>query len=191
MKDPIEAIREALAAAAEAHPHDATRAALATADAGGRPSVRYVLVKGVDARGVVFYTHRDSRKGRELEANPRAALAMHWWETGTQVRVGGAVELVSDDEADAYFGSRERGSQVGAWASAQSEVIESRDALLARVSEAEARFEGKPVPRPPRWGGYRIVPDEIELWQNGEHRLHDRFRYVRDGETWSRQRLMP
>lgn len=188
--DPLATVAELLAAASAVCPHDATRVALATATREGRPSVRYVLVKEIDARGVVFYTSYASRKGRELEANPFAALAFHWWETGVQVRLEGPIERVSAAESDAYFASRPRGSRIGAWASPQSAAIPDRAFLEARVREVEARFEDE-VPRPDTWGGYRLVPERIELWQDRASRLHDRAFYERVDGRWRCERLAP
>ncbi|HEX6130904.1 MAG TPA: pyridoxamine 5'-phosphate oxidase [Actinomycetota bacterium] len=166
--------------------------ALATADADGRPSVRHVLLRGVDARGFAFFTNRDSRKGRDLGQNPHAAAVFLWRELDRQVSLSGRVERTSDEESDAYFAARPRGAQVGAWASPQSSVLSDRALLDAAVAEVEARFGEGPLPRPPHWGGYRIVPDEIELWQGREHRLHDRFRYARGDEgRWRLDRLAP
>jgi pyridoxamine 5'-phosphate oxidase len=175
--------------------HDAriaepTAMVLATAQ-DGQPSARVVLLKEMDAQGFVFYSNRLSHKGRELAGNPQAALCFHWMPLHRQVRVRGRVHEVSDAEADAYFASRPRGSQIGAWASEQSAPLDSREALMARVAELEARFEGQDVPRPPHWGGWRLVPHDIEFWQEGEFRLHDRFVFTRAGDGWSRQRLNP
>ncbi len=171
-------------------PHDATAMALATADARGRPSVRVVLLKGADARGFLFFTNRESKKGRELAENPFAALVAHWPASRQQVRVEGRVEPTSDAESDAYFQSRPRESQLGAWASRQSEPLASREELEARVRELAARYP-EAVPRPPHWGGYRLVPDRIELWFDGAARLHDRFSYERAGDGWTMTRLNP
>jgi pyridoxamine 5'-phosphate oxidase len=174
-------------------PYDASAVVLATADADGRPSARYVLVRSVDARGFAFFTNFESRKGADLAGNPRAALCFGWLTLARQVRVEGAVEPVDADEADAYFAARPRGSQLGAWASAQSRVIVDRSVLDQRLHELEAEF-GETVPRPPNWGGYRVVPDEIEFWQGRASRLHDRFRYRRDAERptgWRIDRLSP
>ena len=164
---------------------------LATVDPDGRPSARIVLLKGLDERGAVFFTNRASRKGRALAAHPRAALVMLWDELGRQAIVEGAVSLVGDEESDAYFASRERASQVGAWASRQSEPVASRAALDEAFLACEARFEGGDVPRPPHWGGYRVALETITLWESRPFRLHDRFRYERDGRGWKRQRLFP
>ncbi|MDO5505785.1 MAG: pyridoxamine 5'-phosphate oxidase [Pseudoxanthomonas suwonensis] len=173
---------------------DATAMTIASADAQGRPSARTVLLKAHDARGFVFYTHLDGRKGSELQANPQAALLFHWprVRNGVQVRVEGAVEIVTDAEADTYFASRPRVSQLGAWASLQSRTLDSREAFEARVAEAEARFAGTDVPRPPRWSGFRIVPRAIEFWYGAQYRLHERWLYERgdDGE-WSKRMLYP
>jgi pyridoxamine 5'-phosphate oxidase len=164
---------------------------LATVDAAGRPSARTVLLKGIDRRGLAFYTNLDSRKARELAANPNAALVFWWPPQGRQVRFEGAVEPVDDAEADAYFATRPRGSQIGAWASAQSSVVADRAALEAAEREIAARFASGPVPRPPFWGGYRLVPVRVEFWQGRSNRLHDRLRYTRRGDGWELERLAP
>lgn len=189
--DPITRFLEARARAHAAGSADATAAALATADAAGRPSLRFVLVKEVDARGFVFYTNHGSRKARALAENPRAALTFYWPEIGEQVRVEGAVIRVDDAESNAYFAARPRASQIGAWASEQSQPISSREALLERVREIERAHEGKTVARPETWGGYRIVPERIEFWSQGDARLHDRELFTRLGETWTVVRLSP
>ncbi len=173
---------------------DPTAMTVATAGLDARPSVRTVLLKAHDARGFVFYTHLDGRKGRELQANPHAALVFHWprVKEGVQVRIEGAVEIVNDDEADAYFASRPHGSQIGAWASKQSETLESREHVEQRVANVEQGFEGRQVPRPPRWSGLRVRPDMIEFWYGAQFRLHERWRYESDlaGE-WSKRMLYP
>jgi pyridoxamine 5'-phosphate oxidase len=173
---------------------DRTALTVATATLDARPSARIVLLKAHDARGFVFYTHLDGRKGRELQANPYAALLFHWARVrnGVQVRIEGAVEIVSDAEADAYFATRPRGSQVGAWASKQSETLESRDTFEERVHKAEKEFEGREVPRPPRWSGLRVKPERIEFWFGAEFRLHERWLYERNraGE-WTKRMLYP
>lgn len=188
--DPIAWFVTLHAEAAKTESFEPDRAALATADESGVPSVRFVLVRGVSADGFDFFTHRDSRKGRELSRGV-AALAYHWSSTGVQVRVEGTVQEAPDAVSDAYFAGRPRGSQVGAWASPQSHEIPDRAALEALVQQAEARFAGAPVPRPPRWGGYRITPSVIEFWFNNESRLHDRLQYRRTAEGWSVRRLAP
>lgn len=166
--------------------------ALATVDRDGNPSCRMVLLKGFDRRGPVFYTNSESRKGGELESTSKAALLFFWDELERQIRIEGQVEHVSDEEADAYFASRPRGSQLGAWASAQSRPCPDRAALDAGVAAAQKRFEGDEVPRPPHWLGYRVVPRRIEFWQGGESRVHDRVVYtLQENAGWSTQRLWP
>jgi pyridoxamine 5'-phosphate oxidase len=166
--------------------------ALATATEDGAPSVRMVLLKGADGRGFVFYTNRESDKGRDLASNPRAAVAIHWQSLHRQVRASGRVEPVTDAESDAYFASRPRGAQLAAAASNQSRVITDRATLIREYERLESEFDGRDVPRPPHWGGYRLVPDEIELWQGRPNRLHDRLRYVRTGDgAWRIERLAP
>lgn len=173
---------------------DPTAMTVATAGLDARPSARIVLLKAHDARGFVFYTHLDGRKGRELQANPHAALLFYWPRVrlGVQVRVEGAVEVVSDAEADAYFASRPRGSQLGAWASKQSETLESRETFEQRLAQAELEFEGREVPRPMRWTGLRVRPEKIEFWYGADFRLHERWLYESDraGE-WSKRMLYP
>ncbi len=168
---------------------------VATATAEGRPSARTVLLKSFDARGFVFYTHLHSHKGRELAANPRAALLFLWRSlraAGIQVRIEGAVEMVADEEADAYFASRPRPSQIGAWASAQSETLGAREDFDDRIAQVEAEFEGADVPRPDGWSGFRVVPDAMEFWYGAEFRLHERWRYERDAAgQWSKRMLYP
>lgn len=164
---------------------------LATVAADGRPSTRVVLIKGFDARGIVWYTNYDSRKGRELAAHPQAALQFHWVELERVVRIEGRVEKVSDEESDAYFRSRPLDSRLGAWASPQSQVIASRAVLVANAAKAAARFALDP-PRPPHWGGFRLVPDAWEFWQGRKSRLHDRLRYAAESDgAWRRERLAP
>jgi pyridoxamine 5'-phosphate oxidase len=164
---------------------------LATATPDGVPSARMMLLKGVDQRGFVFFTNYESRKGDELRANPCAALVFHWGILERQVRVEGAVERIGQEESEAYFRSRPRGSRIGAWASAQSRPLPSRDELDARVTKYDAEYPGDAVPLPPFWGGYRLAPRRIEFWQGKLDRLHDRLRYTRDGTGWSVERLYP
>ncbi len=173
---------------------DRTAMTVATATLDARPAARTVLLKHFDARGFVFYTHLDGRKGRELQANPHAALLFHWPRVrhGVQVRIEGAVEIVADAEADAYFATRARGSQAGAWASKQSEALSSREEFMQRLAAVELQFEGREIPRPPRWTGLRVRPDRIEFWYGADFRLHERQLYDRDraGE-WSKRMLYP
>jgi pyridoxamine 5'-phosphate oxidase len=179
-------LREAIAAQVP-EPNAMT---LATASAEGRPSTRVVLIKGYDARGIVWYTNYDSRKGRELAANPHAALQFHWVELERVVRIEGRVELASAEESDAYYVTRPLDSRLGAWASPQSQVIGSRAVLVANAAKAAARH-GLHPPRPPHWGGYRLVPQSWEFWQGRKSRLHDRLRYRLEGGAWVRERLAP
>ncbi len=165
-------------------------AALATSTPDGRPSVRMVLIRGIDARGVCFYTNRESRKGGELAANPYAAIAIHWNALQRQIRLEGAVELLSDEESDAYFASRPYGSRLSAWASRQSSVLPDYETLEQAVVEFGARYPSE-VPRPPYWGGYLLRPDAVEFWQGRPNRLHDRLRYVREADGWRAERLAP
>ncbi len=164
---------------------------LATASADGTPSVRTVLAKAIDERGVVFYTNYDSAKAHDLDANPRASLVFVWLPHERQVRVSGAVERVARDETEAYFATRPRESQLGAWASPQSQVVASRAALDDAYAEVERRFAGQDVPPPPGWGGYLVRPDRVEFWQGRSGRLHDRIRFRLDGGQWTTERLAP
>ncbi len=170
---------------------DTAPVALATATPDGRPSVRMVLLRGVDERGFVFFTNYNSRKSSELDANPWAALCFHWHTLEEQIRIEGAIERVPGEEADAYFHSRPRGSQLGAWASNQSAVLASRETLEEEYREIERRFEGSSVPRPPFWGGFRLIPQRIEFWFGRPDRLHDRLCYTRQGQGWKIDRLYP
>ena len=189
--DPHSLFEEWLAEARLSEPNDPTAMALATADAAGQPSVRMVLLKGHDARGFVFYTNLDSRKGGELAENPHAALLFHWKSLRRQVRVEGAAEPVTDVEADAYFATRARESQLGAWASDQSRPLDRRETFVARYQEMVTRFEGKDVPRPPRWSGWRVVPERIEFWSDRAFRLHERRLFTRSGDGWAEGLLYP
>jgi pyridoxamine 5'-phosphate oxidase len=189
--DPIAQFRRWFDAALAADLHEPNAMTLATATPDGRPSARVVLLKGFDERGFVFYTSYEGRKSEEIEANPRCALVFYWGELERQVRVEGRVSRIPEEESDEYFGSRPRGSQLGAWASEQSRPVEGRDALEERLRNLEAEYEGRELPRPPFWGGYRVEPEVIEFWQGRENRLHDRLVYRRSGGLWMRERLQP
>jgi pyridoxamine 5'-phosphate oxidase len=187
----IERFENGLQAACDALEPEPTAMSLATSTAAGKLSVRTMLLKGFDETGFVFYTNIRSNKGQQLAENPQAAICIVWKSVYRQVLVEGQVETVTDAEADAYFASRPRGSQVGAWASMQSDELDSRSTLEQRVIEYEQKFDGNDVPRPPHWSGYRVIPDMIEFWYGKESRLHDRFRFTLQNGEWARQLLFP
>ncbi|HXE81339.1 MAG TPA: pyridoxamine 5'-phosphate oxidase [Vicinamibacterales bacterium] len=189
--DPLVRFAETFARAGANAPFDHTAATLGTATVKGVPSVRTVLVRGVDAEGLTFYTNYESRKGRELTENPVAALCFYWPWIDEQVLVEGSVVRLDPSASDVYFRSRPRGSQLGAWASRQSQPLSSREELEARYRTVEERFAGTDVPRPPHWGGFRLIPYRIEFWKAGQHRLHDREVYTRGDHGWTRTRLFP
>jgi pyridoxamine 5'-phosphate oxidase len=190
--NPIVIFQAWLTEAHDSEPNDPTAMTLATADRDGIPSARMVLLKDADARGFAFYTNTESQKGVELDANCHAALVFHWKSLRRQVRIAGTVERVGDAEADEYFASRARGSQIGAWASDQSRPLEGRFALEKRVAKFAAKFGAGKVPRPLHWTGYRVIPQEIEFWQDKPFRLHERVVYSRDGESgWTTGRVYP
>ena len=190
--DPFELFDQWFAEARAAEPNDPEAMALATAGVDGRPAVRMVLLKGHGPDGFVFYTNRDGRKGGELAANSNAALVFHWKSLRRQIRIEGAVESVADEEADAYYATRVRDSQLGAWASDQSRPLDRRATLEARFAEVARRFEGRPVPRPPHWTGFRVVPRSIEFWSDGAHRLHERRLFTRNANgSWAEGLLYP
>ena len=170
---------------------DTAPVALATADSHGRPSVRMVLLRGADEHGFVFHTNYTSRKARELTENPYGAICVHWPAIEEQIRIEGTVVRLDDRESDEYFATRPRGSQIGAWASRQSETLPSREQLEEEYRASEQRFQGSPVPRPPFWGGFRLIPGRIEFWFGRADRLHDRVLYVREGDGWRIERLYP
>jgi pyridoxamine 5'-phosphate oxidase len=189
--NPLALVREWFEEAAESGIIEAERMALATATPDGRPSVRIVLLKGIDDDGIEFFTNYGSRKGRELDANPRAAATLYWQPLYRAARLEGPVERLAPEESDAYFATRPRGAQLGAWASAQGSVLRDREELEERVRETDRRFPGD-VPRPEHWGGYRLRPDAVELWQGRPDRLHDREHFLRQADgTWRAERLSP
>lgn len=189
--EPIGLFVDWLGDAKGTEPNDANAMALSTVDAGGAPDSRMVLLKDVDAHGFTFYSNRESAKGLDLAAHPRAALLFHWKSLRRQVRVRGRIESVTTAEADAYFASRARESRIGAWASDQSRPLDSRAALEDAVARETARFDGEDVPRPDRWTGWRIIPDSVEFWRDRPFRLHDRLRFDRVGADWTKTRLWP
>jgi len=189
--DPIAQVASWYAQAQERGVAQPEAMTLATATPAGAPSARMVLLKGIDARGLIFFTNLDSRKAAELAANPRAALVLYWQPLRRQVRVEGRVERLSEAESAAYFATRPRGGALAAWASPQSRPLESRDALERLYAGVEQRFAGEDVPLPPFWGGYLVVPDAVELWEGRDNRLHDRVRYERAGSAWRLTRLAP
>jgi pyridoxamine 5'-phosphate oxidase len=190
-RDPFALFTRLFEAAVASGARNPNAMALATVGPDGAPATRQVLLKGHDQRGFVFYTNRESRKGRHLAANPRVSLNFYWRELGRQVLVEGRVETIGDAEANAYFESRDRGSQIGAWASRQSQPLESRARLVAEVAALEREYSGRTVPRPPYWTGYRVVPHYFEFWAEGASRLHDRIAFERDGAGWRPRRLYP
>jgi pyridoxamine 5'-phosphate oxidase len=189
--DPIEQFRGWLAAARNAGIYEPEAMTVSTVDADGRPSSRFVLLRGLDHRGFCFYTNYESAKARQLAARPYAALTFGWLAIHRSVRIEGPAERMPDPESDAYFASRPRGAQLGAWASPQSSVIDSRERLDAALAAAEERYAGGAVPRPEHWGGFLVRPERVEFWEGRPNRLHDRVRYERDGEVWRIERLAP
>ncbi|MCW4462078.1 pyridoxamine 5'-phosphate oxidase [Sphingomonas sp. BT-65] len=191
MTDPFALFDQWFAEARASEPNDSNAMALATVDAAGQPSLRMVLLKGHGPGGFVFYTNRESRKADELAAVPRAALLFHWKTLRRQIRIEGPVSLAGEAESDAYFASRSRDSQLGAWASDQSRPLDTRATFEARYEAMRDRFEGQDVPRPPHWGGYRVMPERIEFWQDRAHRLHERRVFIREGDAWTEGLLYP
>lgn len=190
-KDPISIFRDWYQEAIHAGIEDPSIMTLATTDGKGKPAARIVLLKSFDENGFVFYTNYRSRKGLDLEKNPRAALVLYWRETGHQVRIEGAAEKVPGSRSDSYFESRPRGSQLGAWASKQSSEISSMESLEKTLKKMETVFRDKPVTRPPHWGGYRVIPDKMEFWSDRDSRLHERILFEKSGMDWISKRLAP
>jgi pyridoxamine 5'-phosphate oxidase len=192
-EDPVQAFRDGWERARTTAPpgFDIAQSTLATCSPERAPSARVILLRGITSRGFQFFTNYGSRKARELDANPAASLCFFWFWLDEQVRIEGTVERVSPEESDVYFATRPRGSQIGAWASQQSETLQSRAELERRYHELDAEFAGRPVPRPPFWGGYTLLPARIEFWRAGDYRLHDRVVYERQGSGWSARRLYP
>ncbi|MBI4697038.1 MAG: pyridoxamine 5'-phosphate oxidase [Gammaproteobacteria bacterium] len=191
VQDPFARFGDWLAEAERDEPNDPAAMSVASVGPDGRPSLRMVLLRGYDTRGFVFYTNFESRKGREILAHPFAALCFHWKSLQRQVRIEGPVEVVSEEEADAYFATRPRDSQIGAWASDQSRPLASRFELETRVAKFAAKFAIGSIPRPPHWSGMRVIPERIEFWKSGMFRLHDRLLYERKGEGWETHKLFP
>jgi pyridoxamine 5'-phosphate oxidase len=187
----INTFREKHARTAELGVRESSAMSLATVDANGQPSIRTVLLRGIDERGFVFFTNSQSRKGEQMTGNPQVALTFYWDAWAEQVHVEGRVEIIPDSESDEYWKTRARLSQIGAWGSDQSRPLSGRDEFMASVAEIEKRFEGQDVPRPPHWFGYRVVPHRIELWSGREGRLHERFVYEANGISWTKQMLYP
>ncbi len=190
-QDPLDLFAEWFADAESSEPIDPNAVALATVGEDGMPAARMVLLKGYDERGFVFYTNLESRKGRQLDERPKAALLFHWKSLRRQIRIEGRVEPVSDEEADGYFASRPRQSQIGAWASDQSRPLEGRFELEKRIAKYAAKFGVGAIPRPPHWSGFRVIAERIEFWQEVQFRLHDRLVYHRASDSWTTERLFP
>jgi pyridoxamine 5'-phosphate oxidase len=189
--DPVEQFRRWFEQAVSAQLPEPNAMTLATCTPDGRPSARIVLLKGYNGNGFTFFTSYEGRKAKELDSNPRAALVFYWPELERQIRIEGTIERTSSEESDAYFATRPRNSQLGAWASSQSSVVASREVLERRWAELQTRYANQPVPRPPHWGGYRLIPTVFEFWQGRPSRLHDRLRYRRSPTGWVRERLSP
>ena len=191
MTDPLALFDQWFAEASASEPNDPEAMSLATADRSGQPAVRMVLLKGHGPGGFVFYTNEQSAKGGQLAANPKGALLFHWKSLRRQVRIEGPVERVSDTDADLYFATRARDSQLGAWASDQSRPLDSRETFERRLREIQQKFDGQDVPRPPHWSGYRVIPERLEFWSDRPHRLHERRLFVREGDGWREGLLYP